>query len=667
MEYLNEIESCIVGRDENKKFKSFIRKAIIIIFIIAIKLFLFKGKHKISLDDKNDFNILYLNADKNISSDFIYFKLMDIKYYFSFDYELINIDYKVGLFDNSQNLIVPPDLKLYKNLQLICFIEILNNSTVINSLADIYQNSYFKCEEIFRIKEKIRIGIKLYEIDEKGYAIEKYKLYLFNENEFDTRKNIFNNNDLFDPLIIMQNYKKNIVDNIINNQNKNLKLKSSYMKYPFFFLKRYSTFKEDIWIFLNIFNHYFCLCKGNYCFLKEISPIEKYLFYQYIIDNNRQVYNKTDYLFIDFIFAELSSDDAYPVFKEMYNRNLPVHYLTENLDIYNEYCLNKTKCPTIIYVNKNNYTINGNFIEKHLTLFLKLKQVISGSGTYFNYMNNLFYNIEYITYISVTHGVCFFKYFLYEDNNCYGKKRIDKLLIPPIDLVISLVKRYGWKDDEIIQTNLPRWDRYNQNSIFSHKNNNESKCIFLFFTWRDIKKNKKISVDYIKNIFNILDNKLLIESLKKKNITFYYTFHHKFNYNSYMNKFKKCNYMKFINENSISNYLDKLSLVITDFSSIVFDIIYRKKPFIIYIPDANDQNLKNIYTNNYYELIESFKNKTFNFPNIYFELIKTINKIIYYINTGFTLDHSLELFYNNIGFKYENNVNKFVEYLKNIN
>ena len=40
---------------------------------------------------------------------------------------------------------------------------------------------------------------------------------------------------------------------------------------------------------------------------------------------------------------------------------------------------------------------NGNFLEKHFTLILKLKQVLSSVGVNINFINNLFYNIDYIT------------------------------------------------------------------------------------------------------------------------------------------------------------------------------------------------------------------------------------------------------------------------------
>ena len=42
----------------------------------------------------------------------------------------------------------------------------------------------------------------------------------------------------------------------------------------------------------------------------------------------------------------------------------------------------------------------------------------------------------------------------------------------------------------------------------------------------------------------------------------------------------------------------KTNLAVSDFSSIVFDLMYRKKPIIIYIPDANDPNIKKIIKQN---------------------------------------------------------------------
>lgn len=67
----------------------------------------------------------------------------------------------------------------------------------------------------------------------------------------------------------------------------------------------------------------------------------KYLFYSNIIDNNSNVYQKTVFLFVDFISSMNSVDDTYPIFEEMEKAQLPVHYLTKKRNIYNKYWNNK--------------------------------------------------------------------------------------------------------------------------------------------------------------------------------------------------------------------------------------------------------------------------------------------------------------------------------------
>lgn len=73
------------------------------------------------------------------------------------------------------------------------------------------------------------------------------------------------------------------------------------------------------------------------------------------------------------------------------------------------------------HIIEGNY-IHGDFLEKHFSLFLRLKAVISGAE-YFSF-NNLFYYMEYITFISLTHGLNYFKtdlFHTYYGNNTYNK------------------------------------------------------------------------------------------------------------------------------------------------------------------------------------------------------------------------------------------------------
>ena len=247
---------------------------------------------------------------------------------------------------------------------------------------------------------------------------------------------VYKNNQIFEPIFINMHYSYLLKQFGNIKMNKTLKLKKSFSQYPQKTLKKYVAVDDNQWMFKDIYNYYFCFCKGNNCLNKNIPNNCKYNFYQYIIDNNRNVFQKTDYLFMDFIFAELSSDDVYPIFKEMIRQRLPAHYITEKSDIYKDYCNNSSYCLIILPVIKEKNPINGNFLEKYLTIFLKLKIVITGRGTTFN--TNLFYNIEYITYICVGHGVCFFKYYLYEENRIYGINKNDKILLPSTDKIIDI-------------------------------------------------------------------------------------------------------------------------------------------------------------------------------------------------------------------------------------
>ena len=61
------------------------------------------------------------------------------------------------------------------------------------------------------------------------------------------------------------------------------------------------------------------------------------------------------------------------------------------------------------------------------------------------------------------------------------------------------------------------------------------------------------------------------------------------------------------------------------------------------------------------------KNNTIQFENKYFSINESIEKIIFYIRNNFKLDPKLERFYQMFGFKREKMINKFVDYLLQLN
>ena len=520
-------------------------------------------------------------------------------------------------------------------------------------MANINENDYFYCIEYIKINQSIEFGIKIYKINE----LKKYNIIYFFNNKVINYNNLdYLKETNFNILSINNNFNQ-LINKI---KSPIFKLKKSYILPPNIFLKKDIAIIDNHWYFYNIYNNYFCFCKGNSCLKVNLYQYCKYKFYLHIIDNNRYLYKKSHYLLVDFIIKDIEPIDGYPIFTEMIRQNLSAHYMTIDENIYNSFLNNNKFFETfpIIYEKK----INGDFLEKYLEIILKLKVVI-GVDSYYS-IDNIFYNIEYIIYIFLGHGVSFFKKYLY--NNYLSYKRFDKIIIPPSKIFINIAEQYGWKNKDIIKICLPRWDNYNikKNYFFSDKINN-NKSIFMMFTWRKCINGKALSKFYFNNIFDLLNNFELNEKLRDEKIALYFSYHHSLKGKKIFN-FKANSNIKLANKNKISNCLRNSSLVITDFSSIVFDYIYQKKPFILYIPDSNDPKLDNIYIKPYYDIINGLKNGTIYFENKFFDLNKAVKKIIYYINNDFKLDKRLKNFFNIFNFQGKNHTISLINYIKNL-
>ena len=109
------------------------------------------------------------------------------------------------------------------------------------------------------------------------------------------------------------NTKRNIINNQINN-NSFISLKKLFFSRPNFLTKNKINLSKNVWHFKNIYNNYFCFCLGNNCKKKNNEEC-KYKFYLNIIDKNRFIHNKTDYLLADFLYGNRAPGDAYLLFK----------------------------------------------------------------------------------------------------------------------------------------------------------------------------------------------------------------------------------------------------------------------------------------------------------------------------------------------------------------
>ena len=606
-------------------------------------------------------NIKYTLSEyaKNITNlNNLFFKFIFLNYSISPKFNMIKVEYNIFFYDENKTLINPSNMILYNELHIICHIEDIETQIDIDSLPNIKENNNYNCIQYFRLKEKIKFGIKIFKNRDENVEINT--IYFFSNNCINNHYFSLKFDDEFNYFIINDNFKKTLKRIENNNlKNESFLLESSFIEWPIFHTKSEIAIVLNKWYYRNIYNKYFCFCKGPQCLYKKMNQKCKYLFYLNQIFNARNLYKKTHYLFADNLITKISEDYAYSIFLEMLKQNLSAHYMTDNDKIYNNFYINNSQHLESFKVIKGK-KIDGDFIEKYFELILRLKVVLAA----FDYLaiDNLFYNIEFITYIFLGHGVHFFKHFLY--GSYHGCQKYNKILVPNSVILISIAKNYGWKDENIIKQGLPKWDKYKQYENKKSINKN----IFLMFTWRKIKEGRNISEYYLNNTFNLLSNKNLNKKLKNNNISLFFAFHHmlkKIDSNIFKNIKNYENIIK-APQSSIFQLIANSSLFISDFSSVIFEFIYLKKPFVIFVPDSEDPKIKDIYIEPYYDIIEGLRNNSIYFENKFFDLKKAIDKIIYYIDNNFTIESRMKNFYNSFNLSGINNTKTFIEYLKNI-
>ena len=151
----------------------------------------------------------------------LYFNMTSVNYYFSFKFKMAKIEYNLGFYENN-NLILPSDFSLYKNISIICYIESKITNIIIYSYAEVNKNKYYNCIEFINLNEKIEFGIIIYKNDN---VKEKYNIkYLFSEELLNYQNLTNRNNKIFDPLFLNNEY--NFLIKKLNNKkiNKTLKL-----------------------------------------------------------------------------------------------------------------------------------------------------------------------------------------------------------------------------------------------------------------------------------------------------------------------------------------------------------------------------------------------------------------------------------------------------------
>lgn len=202
---------------------------------------------------------------------------------------------------------------------------------------------------------------------------------------------------------------------------------------------------------------------------------------------------------------------------------------------------------------------------------------------------------------------------------------------------------YEYSENEVVVTGFPRFDRF---SSSNKDTKSKAKGVILIApTWRngiwnesdslEIKKQKLVETDFFVKWQNLLLDPRLEELSKMGNELLWLPHPH---FREVDSAFEVPTYVREVE--SQERYVDILKYsdaLVTDFSSIYFDMAYQNKPTMYYQFDSGNINNKVGY----------FDFETMGFGPVFENLDETINHLQKVINSGFSVDdHYIERIHN---------------------
>ena len=193
-------------------------------------------------------------------------------------------------------------------------------------------------------------------------------------------------------------------------------------------------------------------------------------------------------------------------------------------------------------------------------------------------------------------------------------------------------KKQFW-DDEIIVSGMARYDKLSCN------HQQDGKYIWIMPTWRDwlvIESEREfVYSDFYIYYSRVLSSPALIEALQKAGHKLVFSLHIEFEkYKSLFSKYENdVVHITDMHEQSLNKRIRECSMVVTDYSSIAFDVIYLGRPVLFF---QYDQDIYNKYRGSYINLETDLPGK------VIYDLETMIDSLITMINNGFPLDNKYQ-------------------------
>lgn len=277
-------------------------------------------------------------------------------------------------------------------------------------------------------------------------------------------------------------------------------------------------------------------------------------------------------------FSSMAQDNGYYFFKHC-------------MDANEETNLNKKIYYIITKDSPDHYKVDP--YQKHVIDFMSIRHmcyiqaaelIVSSDSRYHTYAMQCRHSIfnRYLRkkkFVFLQHGVIALK----KVDNFYGKGMRGgcDLFVTSTDIERqTIIDSFGYEPEEVINTGLPRWD------VLKDKSNG-TREIMIMPTWRnwlDSVPDKDFEEsDYFRHYMGLLNSHRFSDILEKYNLQVNFYLHAKFQ--EYVDNFNTISpriHLISFGEIAVNEILMRCRMLITDYSSVCWDVLYQDKPILFY-------------------------------------------------------------------------------------
>ena len=285
-------------------------------------------------------------------------------------------------------------------------------------------------------------------------------------------------------------------------------------------------------------------------------------------------------------FSSMAQDNGYYFFKHCMENNEQA-YLNKKI----LYIIDK-KSPDYPKVAPYGRNIIPFMSLRHMCCLLAAELIISSDSKYHAYATQCRHSIfnRYIKKkksVFLQHGVTALK----RVDSIYGKgnrSACDLFIVTNTMEEKIILDNFGYEPAEVANTGFARWDVLKDCSQESHN-------ILIMPTWRNwldsVSDEAFENSDYFRNYMQLLNSERFSEILEKYDLQIYFYLHAKFQ--SHLKTFRIASnriHVLSFGDTPVNEMLMKCRMLITDYSSVCWDMLYQNKPTLFYQFDLDQYN-----------------------------------------------------------------------------